>query len=157
MAMNQKPSARVPEVISILLYGAAALVIGGGAGIYVPLLMGKEAGVDTFATYAFAILAPAFLDALFETYWRDLQVVQQMLIGFLCFAAAALAGGSLLLKENHPLAMPAALLATTLVLIVWFVMSLVSGRFRRSNPPPKGSLGGANPNKSTLGGEGIPS
>lgn len=156
MSSSPHSSARAPEVISILLYGVAALVIGGGAGIYVPLLMGKEAGVDTFATYAFAILAPTFLDALFETYWRDLQIVEQMLIGFLCVAAAALAGGSLL-RENHPLAMPAALLATALVLIVWFVMSLVSGRFRRSNPPPKGSLGGANPDASNLGGEGLPS
>ena len=128
--MIPQTSERTQEVVAILLYGAAALVIGGGAGIYVPLLMGKEAGVDTFATYAFAILAPAFLDALFEPYWRDLRLVQQMLIGFLCFAAAALAGGSLL-KEHHSLSIPAALLATALVLIVWFIMSLSSGRFRR--------------------------
>lgn len=154
--MSSQFCERLQEVLSILLYGAGALVIGGGAGIYLPVVMGKAAGVDALATYAFAILAPAVLDALFEPYWRDLKVVQQMLIGFLCFAAAALAGVSLL-REQDSWAMNAALLATGVVLLIWFIMSLISGRFRRSQPPPKGSIGGQNITTSNLGGEGIPS
>lgn len=156
MATNPQSSERAQEVFSIVLYGAAALVIGGGAGIYVPLVMGKEVGVDTFATYVFAILAPAFLDALFEPYWRDLKPVHQLSIGFLCVATAALAGVSLL-REHSPWSMRSVLLATILVLVVWFVMSLISGRFRRSSVPPKGSIGGADPKTSNLGGEGLPS
>ena len=156
MATISQSSTRVQEVFSILLYGTAALVIGGGAGIYVPLIMGKEVGVDTFATYVFAILAPAFLDALFEPYWRDLEPVQQLSIGFLCVATAALAGVSLL-REHSLWSMRSVLVATLLVLVVWFIMSLISGRFRRSNLPPKGSLGGAEPKTSNLGGEGLPS
>lgn len=155
MATNSQSAKRVQEVASILLYGAAALVIGGGAGIYIPIVMGKEAGVDAFATYAFAILAPAFLDALFEPYWRELKLIQQMTIGFLCVTAAALAGISLL--RAHEWSMVVALIATALVLVIWFIMSLASGRFRRSDPTPKGSIGGADLDTADLGGEGLPS
>lgn len=146
--------ARVEEVISILLYGSVALVIGGGAGIYVPMFQGKEPGVDLFATYVFAILAPAFLDALFETYWRDFRLIQKMALGFIGAFAAALAGVALL-SEHHPWSMKAALIASGLVLVVWFAMTLASGRFRGSHPPPKGSIGGADPTAANLSGAGL--
>lgn len=148
------------EIQAILFYGAGALLLGGGAGIYIPMILGKGVAVDALATYVFAILAPAFLDALlFEDYWKNLAKVKRMRFGSLCTLAAFLAGVSLL-REHELWAMVAAWFSTLLVLLIWFLLSLYSRRFRPeppSVPPPKGSLGGEVVNTDSLGGEGLPS
>lgn len=44
---------------AIVWYGVFAVVIGGGAGVWLPLIIpGKSLASDGLATYVFAILAP---------------------------------------------------------------------------------------------------
>jgi len=148
------------EIQAILLYGAGALLLGGGAGIYIPMILGKGVAVDSLATYVFAILTPAFLDVLlFEDYWKKIPKVKRMLFGSLCTLAGALALVALL-GARESWAMVAAWISTLLVLLIWFLLSLHTRRFRPdppSEPPPKGSLGGEVVKTGNLGGAGLPS
>lgn len=59
------------EIETILTYGLIAVVVGGGAGVYLPLTMGKNLSSDALSTYIFAMLAPFWVDTLLhEPYWK---------------------------------------------------------------------------------------
>jgi len=153
---NGKPVTRA-EVETILLYGLVAVVLGGGAGIYLPTLMGKGIGTDALATYVFAMLAPFWVDALlYEEYWKKLSKRKKMRIGVGCALSAAFAIASLL-GEHKGWGMPSAVVSTVLVLTVWFFLALYSGRFApEPTIPPTGSIGGQTPSTSGLSGGGLP-
>ncbi len=145
------------EVEAILWYGLVAVVLGGGAGIYLPMLMGKGIGADALATYIFAMLAPFWVDALlYEEYWTKLSKVIKLRIGLGCALSAAFALASLI-GENKTWGMGSAVVGTLLVLVVWFFLALYSGRFApEPTTPPTGSIGGQEPSTSTLSGGGLP-
>lgn len=147
------------ELEAIFYYGGVALLLGGAAGIYIPFFMGKSAGVDAYATYVFAILAPVWVDALlYEPYWKKLNKVVKLRIGLLC-AMSGIMAIIALLGEQKEWGIPLGLSAMALVLLIWFFLALYSGRFRPEPPsgrPPMGPLGGAEPSTDKLDGEGLP-
>jgi len=59
---NRQVSAAERE--TILVYGLLVLLIGGGIGVYFPLLIDKSLSADSLATYALAALAPLWTDIL---------------------------------------------------------------------------------------------
>ena len=151
------------ELEAIALYGAVAVIVGGGAGIYLPPMLGKDVGADALATYIFALVAPLWADALlYEPYWKKLSKVKKLRIGFLSVFSALLALISLIGEQGHwgRWGMLAAAVGAILAIIVWFFLALYSGRFAPEPPAaPKGSIGGEEEKLSTadLVGGGIPS
>lgn len=146
------------ELEAIAYYGGIALFIGGAAGVYIPLFMGKTAGVDSLATYVFAVLAPIGADLLlYEPYWKKLSKALKLRLGFAGAVAGILAIVSLL-GEHKDWGIPLGIFAMLLVVPIWFSQAVYSGRFRPeppSEPPAKGSLGGEQVNTEILGGEGL--
>lgn len=56
--MSSINSAQSDGTEAIVWYGLSVLVLGGGAGVWLPLFMEKVVGADGLATYIFAILIP---------------------------------------------------------------------------------------------------
>jgi len=142
---------------AILSYGLFALVIGGGAGVWLPLLIpGKSFAADGLATYVFAVLAPLLADAvLHESYWSELSKALRMRIILGCGIAGALALTALV-RDGKDGDWTAGLLAVAVALIVWFFIAKFSHRFEpEAGAPPKGSLGGAVVSSNKLGGGGL--
>lgn len=85
------------EIETILSTGLIAIIIGGGAGVYFPLVMGKAISADSLATYVLAVLAPFWVDMLLpEAYWSNLLKKTRMKVGVGCAVAAVLATSALL-------------------------------------------------------------
>ncbi|MDZ4252407.1 MAG: hypothetical protein U1A72_07510 [Sulfuritalea sp.] len=145
------------EFEAIFTYGFVAVVVGGGAGVYLPLLMGKELSSDSLATYIFAVLAPFWVDALLhESYWNELSKAIRMRIGLGC-AFAALLGVVALIRDGKSWNLTSGLFGSLIVLVLWFFLARYSGRFRPEPPrPPKGSLGGNELSPARLDGGGLP-
>lgn len=142
---------------AILWYGVFAVVIGGGAGVWLPLLFpGKHLAADGLATYIFAILAPLMADAvLHEPYWKKLSKIIRMRLLVLCGVAAALAITALV-RDGKSWDWTTGLFGVVVSLIVWYWISIFSGRFDPEEPtPPKGSLGGAEVSPINLKGGGL--
>ena len=153
--MNEKRPSRA-EIETILTYGLIAVVIGGGAGVYLPLAMGKNLSSDALSTYIFAMLAPFWVDALLhEPYWKRLTKVIRMRIGLGCASAAILAIIALI-RDGKSWDLTLGGLGTLLVLAVWFFLALYSGRFAPDETiPPTGSLGGSDVTPAHLIGGGL--
>lgn len=145
------------EIEAIFTYGFVAVVVGGGAGVYIPLLMGKDLSSDSLATYIFAVLAPFWVDALLhEPYWDKLSKAKRMRVGLGC-AVAAVLGVVALIRDGKSGNLAAGLLGSLIVLGVWFFLARYSERFRPEPPtPPKGSLGGNKVSPEKLEGGGLP-
>ena len=145
------------EIEAIFIYGFIAVVAGGGAGIYLPLLMGKQLSSDSLATYIFAVLAPFFVDALLhEPYWNKLSKAIRMRIGLGCTLAAIL-GVVALIRDGKSWNLTSGLLGSLFVLVVWFFLARFSGRFKPEPPgPAKGSIGGKDLSPAKLEGGGLP-
>lgn len=154
-SMNVKRPGRA-EIETILTYGLIAVVVGGGAGVYLPLAMGKNLSSDALSTYIFAMLAPFWVDALLhEPYWRKLTKVIRMRIGLGCATAAILAVIALI-RDGKSWDLTMGGLGTLLVLVVWFFLALYSGRFAPDEIIlPTGSLGGTEVASSHLNGGGL--
>ena len=155
--MNDENLKKRQAVEAIIWYGVFAVVIGGGAGVWLPLLIpGKHLASDSLATYTFAILAPLLADAvLHEEYWKKLSKIIRMRLTALCGLAGAF-GIAALVRDGQTWDWTTGLLGMGVSLIVWFWISLYSGRFEPENrTPPKGSLGGANPSPANLAGGGL--
>ncbi len=155
--MDQTISLRKGTREAILLYGVFAMVLGGGAGVWVPLLIpDKHVGVDALATYVFAILAPLLADAvLHEPYWKRLSKAIRMRLVLGVGVAGALALVALL-REGKSWDWTSAVLATVTSLVVWYFISHYSGRFEPESPtPPVGAQGGAVVSPDKLSGGGL--
>lgn len=155
--MDAENSKKRSTVEAIIWYGVFAVVIGGGAGVWLPLLIpGKHLASDGLATYIFAILAPLLADAvLHEPYWKKLSKIIRMRLIALCGFAAALAITALV-RDGQPWDWTTGLLGMAMSLIVWFFISLYSGRFEpEDTSPPTGSLGGSAISPANLAGGGL--
>lgn len=155
MSDNMKLTGRA-EIETILIYGLIAAVVGGGAGVYLPLTMGKDLSADALSTYIFAMLAPFWVDALLhEAYWKKLSKVVRMRIGLGCASAAILAIIALI-RDGKSWDLTLGGLGTLLVLVVWFFLALYSGRFAPDVPiSTKEPIGGPKPKPDDLNGEGL--
>lgn len=145
------------EIETILTYGLIAVVVGGGAGVYLPLAMGKNLSSDALSTYIFAMLAPFWVDALLhEPYWKKLTKVIRMRIGLGCASAAILAIIALI-RDGKSWDLTLGGLGTLLVLVVWFFLALYSGRFAPDEPiSTKEPIGGPKAKPADLSGGGLP-
>ena len=155
--MDAENSKKRSTIEAIIWYGVFAVVIGGGAGVWLPLLIpGKHLASDGLATYIFAILAPLLADAvLHEPYWKKLSKIIRMRLIALCGFAAALAITALV-RDGQPWDWATGLLGMVMSLIVWFFISLYSGRFEPEDTiPPTGSLGGSDISPANLAGGGL--
>lgn len=142
---------------AILYYGLFAVVIGGGAGVWLPLLIpGKTLAPDGLATYIFAILAPLLADAvLHEPYWKKLSKIIRMRLIAVCGLAGAFAITALV-RDGQSWDWTSGLLGMVVSLIVWYFISLYSGRFEPDeNVPPTGAQGGSKVSPENLSGEGL--
>lgn len=151
---NQKKRSTIEAII---WYGVFAVVIGGGAGVWLPLLIpGKNLAPDGLATYIFAILAPLLADAvLHEPYWKKLsKTIRMRLIAF-CGLAGALAIAALL-RDGKSWDWTAGLLGVAVSLVIWFFISLYSERFEPDETvPPTGAQGGSIVSPANLSGGGL--
>lgn len=142
---------------AILWYGLFAVVIGGGAGVWLPLLIpGKSLAPDGLATYIFAVLAPLLADAvLHEPYWKDLSKAVRMKIVGSCGIAGALALIALV-RGGQTGDWTAGLVGAVVALVVWFFIAKFSHRFEPdTGTNPTGSFGGPNVSSTKLSGSGL--
>ncbi len=142
---------------AIIWYGLGVLVLGGGAGVWLPLLMpGKTVGADGLATYVFAVLVPLLADAiLVETYWRKLAKTTKTKLFFFAILAAFLAVIALI-RDSKQGDITAGVSGAVIAVIIWFSMTRYSGRFEPSvKKLPTGSLGAADVSPSHLEGGGL--
>ena len=154
---NAKVLAKQNSIEAIIWYGVFAVVIGGGAGVWLPLIIpSKSLASDSLATYVFAILAPLLADAvLHEPYWKKLSKIIRMRLIALCGLAAALAIAALL-RDGKSWDWTTGLLGIVASLVVWFFISLYSERFAPDETiPPTGSLGGSEVTPAHLNGGGL--
>lgn len=142
---------------AILWYGLFAVVIGGGAGVWLPLLIpGKSLAPDGLATYIFAVLAPLLADAvLHEPYWKDLSKAVRMKIVGSCGIAGSLALIALL-RDGKPGDWSAGLVGAIVALVVWYFIAKFSHRFETEPAAiPTGSFGGPDISPTKLSGDGL--
>ncbi len=144
------------EIQTALIYGLIVVLGGGSAGIYIPLLMGKDLSADSLSTYIFAILAPCCADAfLHEPYWKKLSKFVRMVIG-LGLTLAALLALSALIRSGKSWDLTSGVLGTLFVLVVWFLLALYSGRFTPDEViSTTGPLGSADITPAHLEGGGL--
>jgi hypothetical protein len=157
MTTDNENSKEKGTIEAIAWYGLFAVVIGGGAGVWLPLLIpGKTLASDGLATYIFAILAPLLADAvLHEPYWKKLSKIIRMRLIALCGVAGALAITALV-RDGQSGDWSTGLLGMAASLVVWFFISLYSGRFEPDETiPPTGSLGGSDVSPGNLSGGGL--
>jgi hypothetical protein len=148
---------RRSAIEAIIWYGLFAVVIGGGAGVWLPLLIpGKSLASDGLATYVFAILAPLLADAvLHEPYWKKLSKIIRMRLIALCGLAGSLAIAALV-REGQSWDWTTGLLGMAASLVVWFFISLYSERFEpEETAPPTGAQGGSSVSSNNLSGGGL--
>lgn len=143
---------------AILYYGVFAVVLGGGAGVWLPLLIpGKQLAPDGLASYVFAILAPLLADAILhhEPYWKSLSKTKKMKLAAGCGLAGALALAALV-RDGKDWDWTTGFLGVVVSLVVWYSISYLSGRFAPDDPtPPQGAQGGASVTPGQLEGGGL--
>ena len=146
------------EIEAIAYYAGLALLLGGMAGLYIPVAMKKQIGVEAFSTYVFAVLAPMAADFLLgEPYWKKLTKVTKLRMGF-AGGAVGISAIIALLGEHDGWGTPLGIVAMFLVVPVWFFQAVFSERFRPEPVTPaeqKGSLGGDQVDPSRLSGKGL--
>ena len=142
---------------AILWYGFFAVVIGGGAGVWLPFLIpGKSPAPDSLATYVFAVLAPLLADAvLHEPYWKDLSKAVRMKIVGSCGVAGSLALIALV-RDGKSGDWMAGVVGAVVALVVWFFIAKFSHRFEPDiGTIPTGSFGGSDVSSTKLRGGGL--
>lgn len=141
---------------AIFWYGLSVLVLGGGAGVWLPLLMGKDVGADGLATYIFAILIPLLAEAVvIEPYWKRISTAIKTRLLFFSVLAAFLAVVALI-REGKSGDISAGITGAVISLVIWFVMTKSAGRFKTSGKKSStGSLGGTVVSPGNLQGGGL--
>lgn len=140
-----------------IAYMFTALVLGGGAGIWLPAAMpDKHVGIDALTTFVMAILAPIFADLLldYEVYGRKLTKLWRMTFVFVTGLTGVLSIVGLL-RENAPYGWDCAKGAVVLSLVVWLFLALKTDRFLPTGDN-LGSIGGDRAREEALAGGGLP-
>lgn len=155
--MSSMNSAQSDGTDAIFWYGLSVLVLGGGAGVWLPLIMGKVVGADGLATYIFAILIPLLAEAVvIEPYWKRLSTATKTKLLFFSVLAAFLAVVALI-RDGKSGDISAGITGAVISLIIWFVMTKSSGRFKppQGKKSQAGSLGGTVVSPENLQGGGL--
>jgi len=140
-----------------LIYAFGVLILGGGAGIWLPAVMPtKVVGIDALTTFSMATLAPICVDLILDLdvyghklskFWRVALVVGCIFAGVLAIIA--------LVREKAAGQWPAGVIAVILSLVIWITLAMKSERFLPDGPKT-GSIGGEKPTTSNLAGGGLP-
>jgi hypothetical protein len=139
---------------TVFLYGVLVLLIGGGIGVYFPLILNKSIDAESLATYALASLAPLWTDIVLpERYWKEVSKRARMRIGASCGLAALFAFAALI-RSGKPFDLTCATIGTFIVLGIFYHVSILSEKFKPDSPP-KTEDGGANVSSEKLGGGGL--
>lgn len=140
-----------------LIYAFGVLVLGGGAGIWLPAVIpSKTVGIDALTTFVMAILAPICVDLMLDldVYGRKLSKLWRVSLVVACFLAGALAIIALV-REKAPGEWFSGIAAVILSLVIWVILALKSERFLPDGSNT-GSIGGAAPRPDALTGGGLP-
>lgn len=149
---NRQISAAERE--TVLFHSVLVLLIGGGVGVYFPLLIGKSLSAESLATYALAALAPLWTDILLpEKYWKTLSIRWRMRIGVAC-GIAVLFSFIALIRNGKSCDMTFSALGALGVLLIVYQVSVLSARFAPDSQPTTED-GGPNPTSDKLGGGGL--
>ncbi|PTR16997.1 hypothetical protein C8R31_101152 [Nitrosospira sp. Nsp2] len=120
---------------TIVFCGIIVLLVGGGIGVYLPLLLDRPVNAESFATYALAVLAPVATDILLpEKYWRDISKQARMGIGAL-FAFAAALSFAALVRNEKPGDLTCAVISVVVVLFTYYHVAVLSGKFQPEIAP----------------------
>lgn len=142
------------EKETILVYGVLVLLVGGGIGVYFPLLLDRSISAESLATYVLASLAPLGTDMLLpEKYWKDISKRERMRIGAAC-GMAALCSFAALIRNEKSMDITLSTLAVILILGIYYHVSVLSGKFR-PDVPPTTEDGGPDQKLVNLAGEGL--
>lgn len=139
-----------------LLYAFGVLIVGGGAGIWLPEAMpSKTVTIDALTTFVMATLAPIFADLLLdaEIYGRRLSKFWRTLLVAACFLAGALAITALV-RENAKGDWASGVLSSILSIAIWMAVAIKTERFLPIGSD-KGSIGGEKPSADRLAGGGL--
>jgi len=139
-----------------IMYAFVVLILGGGAGIWLPALIpDKTVGIDAMTTFVMATLAPVLADLVLDSdiYGHTLTKFWRVTYVAACLLAGALAVISLL-REHADGGWAAGIVSATLAILVWVALALKSGRFLQINSIT-GSFGGPVPSAAKLPGKGL--
>lgn len=140
-----------------LIYAFGVLILGGGAGIWLPAVMPtKSVGIDALTTFVMATLAPICVDLMLDldVYGHKLSKLWRVSIVVSCIFAGALAIIALV-REKAAGEWSAGVIAVILSLIIWITFAMKSERFLPDGSKT-GSIGGGMPATSNLTGGGLP-
>jgi hypothetical protein len=140
-----------------IIYAFGVLILGGGAGIWLPAVMPtKSVGIDALTTFAMATLAPICVDLMLDLdiYGRRLSKLWRVSLVVGCIFAGALAIIALV-REKASGEWAAGIIAVILSLIIWITFAMKSERFLPDGSKT-GSIGGGKPATANLTGEGLP-
>ena len=149
------PPTRGRAIWTTFKYAFFVMIIGGGAGIWLPAVMpGKSVGIDALTTFVMAVLAPVFADLLLDdTCYQKLSKDARM-----SFAGACILGGAFaligLVREQISWGWESAWVAVVISLGTWITLSIVSGKFL-SAPATKAAIGGEVATTNNLKGSGL--
>lgn len=136
-----------------ILHLIVAMILGGAAGIWVPVLaMGKPIGADAIAAYVFAVLAPLIADLLIDAdaLVKKLNRESRIFVLFCCVFASCLALIALLRGDDG---WYAGISGSAVAIFVWMVVMGKTDRFRSDNP--SNPIGGESAAASNLSGSGL--
>lgn len=140
-----------------IIYAFGVLVLGGGAGIWLPAAMpSKSVGIDALTTFVMAMLAPICVDLMLdmEVYGRKFSKIWRVTLVVICILAGVL-GIIALVREKEPGAWTIGVLAVILSLVTWIIIAFKSERFLPDGSNT-GSIGGGISPPDDLPGEGLP-
>lgn len=147
---------------TILCYGLVVLIIGGGIGVYIPLLFDRQISSESLATYALASLAPLWADIFLpEEYWKGLSRGRRMRIGAVCAVGGLFSLGALF-RNGKPYDMVLSVIGVVIILIILYEVCALSGRFQpevaprtEDGGPGDDDKGAGTQFKKKLGGRGL--
>jgi hypothetical protein len=140
-----------------VIYAFGVLILGGGAGIWIPAVMpAKSVEIDALTTFVMATLAPIFVDLILDVGVNKRSPSQLWRVSLIvaCFLAGALAITALL-REHSSGDWFSGVAAVIISIVIWIVLTLKTERFLQEGSK-KGSIGGAKPAPEVLPGKGIP-
>ncbi len=140
-----------------LIYAFGVLILGGGAGIWLPAVMPtKSVGIDALTTFSMATLTPICVDLMLDldVYGRKLSKLWRVSLVVGCIFAGTLAIIALV-REKAAGEWLAGVFSVILSVVIWITFAMKSERFLPDGSKT-GSIGGDRPETSNLNGTGLP-